>query len=76
MPYINEYKLIDISIQFYVEIKPFRYSLIRDINDYNFFTYNNDCYLEWDLIVQQLIIKYPYLNKYFKYIKTFRYGGF
>ena len=76
MPYINEYKLIDTSIQFYVKEKPFKHPISTGIIEHNFFTLNNDCYLEWDLIVQQLIVKYPYLSNYFKYIKTYRYTLF
>ena len=71
MPYINEYKLTDTSIQFYVYHKPFRFNN-NDKEEYNFFIINHDCYLDWDIIVLQLITKYPILKKYFQYIKTFR----
>ena len=75
MPYINEYKLTETSIQFYVYDKPFKFNN-DNLLEYNFFIINHDCYMDWDIIVLKLITKYPILIKYFEYIKTFRYTLF
>ena len=57
-------------------LKPFRYPLIKQKIERNFFI--NDCvnYKDWDDGVNLLIKKFPKFKKYFEYIKTYRYTNF
>ena len=74
-PYIHQQKKEKYKYNFYliVNLKPFLYN-IQDDN--TLFTSNNTCYDLWDEGASDLIIKYPELNKYFEFIKTFRYTLF
>jgi hypothetical protein len=60
------------TIEIYAIQKPFRYSSNLKETERDFFNLNHSCYFAWDEIIKELIIVYPTLKKYFKYIKTFR----
>ena len=71
--YIDFYELrYNFSIEIYAILKPFRYSTYLKETERDYFNLNHTCYFAWDEIVRELLIVYPKLKKYFKYIKTFR----
>ena len=79
--YSTRYPLIQINTDMNyplfsnIILKPFRYTLI---NKKNRFLFNNtyNTYKIWDEIVKKLLISYPEFNKYFEFIKTYRYTNF
>ena len=83
-PYIkcdNKKELL-YNFNLYVSVKPFIYTDtyinyigINNVNS-TFFNANHVCYELWDLAVKDIIIKYPYLYKYFEFITTYRYTLF
>ena len=74
-PYIqiNKKETTIYNFNLFVIVKPFIYC---DNNNYTLFSSNHTCYGLWDEAVSKIIIKYPELNKYFEFIKTFRYTLF
>jgi len=56
--------------------KPFRYMLIKEIEERNFFNNDKINYKDWDDGVNLLISNFPELKKYFEYIKSYRYNNF
>jgi hypothetical protein len=76
LPYINilkKNKITKYNFNLFVIIKPFIYSQI--LNN-TLFNANYTCYEIWDIAIKNIIKIYPELNKYFEYIKTFRYTLF
>jgi len=74
--YQIEDKVRDIyPVMYNVKYKTFRYPVIKQEIERNFF--NNDCinYKDWDIGVNVLIDKFPEFKKYFEYIKTYRYNN-
>lgn len=72
-PYINSYNQnINNNYCFntYVILKPF----ICIINN-NMFQQNHTCYKIWDDNAENIMIKYPELSKYFRFINTYRIFG-
>ena len=73
-PYIKTLKEpIKYNFNLLVIEKPFMYSLNPNSTLFNS---NQTCYKSWDEAVAGAILKYPELDKYFEFIKTFRYTLF
>ena len=74
---LNTQHLINNNYHLYPNManKQFRYPVS---NNYNRFLFNNTyhTYNSWDETVKKLVISYPELNKYFEFIKTYRYTKF
>jgi alpha-N-acetylglucosamine transferase len=64
------------SVELYMGLKPFIYPNNDDVLERNMYNNNNNCYYQWDLGAKNLLLNYPSFNKYFEYIKTFRYTHF
>ena len=68
------------NFMFYIMIKPFFYTEsntnISNTIGNTFFNANYTCYKVWDYTVRDIIIMCPEFNKYFEFIKTFRYTLF
>lgn len=77
-PYFNKNLKNDIpySVETYMGLKPFMYPNDDDILERDMFNNNNNCYKKWDLSAKILLENNPLFNKYFEYIKTFRYTEF
>jgi hypothetical protein len=80
-PYVNIIKKqIRYNFNFYIFTKPFIFcekntNTFLNINN-TLFNANHMCYEIWDTAIKNIIKIHPELNKYFEFIKTFRYTLF
>jgi hypothetical protein len=77
LPYIKIKQLnYDYYVELYMGIKPFFYPNGENVKERDMYNNNNYCYYNWDIGAKELLEKYKSFNKYFEYIKTFRYVEF
>ena len=76
-PYIeSKEKKYQYSIELYMGFKPFLYPSGNEVIERNKFNINYNCFYHWDISAKYILNNYENMNKYFDFIKTFRYVSF